>query len=190
MNAYRPQSSIEGRAYATAHAKHAGKRLNPFSNYSFIERPKAVAHELANAGYGQRTIAAGLLYAVPEHDRVDGVRTVRKFGHDIASLVETVSPNPSVQDPSEQHEIYLARLFKTQSMGALSLAAAIDLTKVNEILRAHELQGDNIWAPNGFNKEDSWWFATTSHQELNQRIPGNPIVVSFGEKILQLKDIT
>jgi len=82
-------SDLLMRAYAFADEKHSGQRR--MTGEPYIEHPIAVAGILAELGMDDPTLAAGLLHDVPEDCGVTFEEMARRFGAEVAQLVDGVT---------------------------------------------------------------------------------------------------
>ncbi|MBV9471133.1 MAG: bifunctional (p)ppGpp synthetase/guanosine-3',5'-bis(diphosphate) 3'-pyrophosphohydrolase, partial [Abitibacteriaceae bacterium] len=106
------------RAYAFASDKHAPQRRRTGEPY--IEHPIAVAGILAELGMDDPTLAAGLLHDVPEDCGVEFEEMVRRFGSEVAQLVDGVTKLKHIDFNSKQEK-------QAENLRKLFLAMAGDV---------------------------------------------------------------
>lgn len=92
------------RAYDVAELAHAGQKRK--SGESYIQHPLAVALLLADIGMDTDTIVAGLLHDVVEDNSdIDIEKLKRRFGRDVANLVDGVTKLEEIEEQIEQDHI-------------------------------------------------------------------------------------
>jgi GTP pyrophosphokinase len=106
------------RAYAFAHDKHEGQMR--MTGEPYIEHPVAVAGILAELGMDDPTIAAGLLHDVMEDCSVDFDEMVRRFGMEVAQLIDGVTKLKHIDFSSKQEK-------QAENLRKLFLAMAGDV---------------------------------------------------------------
>jgi GTP pyrophosphokinase len=106
------------RAYAFAHDKHEGQKR--MTGEPYIEHPVAVAGILAELGMDDPTIAAGLLHDVMEDCAVDFDEMVRRFGMEVAQLIDGVTKLKHIDFSSKQEK-------QAENLRKLFLAMAGDV---------------------------------------------------------------
>jgi GTP pyrophosphokinase len=106
------------RAYAFAHDKHEGQMR--MTGEPYIEHPVAVAGILAELGMDDPTIAAGLLHDVMEDCAVDFDDMVRRFGMEVAQLIDGVTKLKHIDFSSKQEK-------QAENLRKLFLAMAGDV---------------------------------------------------------------
>ena len=118
--AARPASDSEllMRAYDFAHEKHAPQKR--MTGEPYIEHPIAVAGILAELGMDDPTIAAGLLHDVVEDCGVDFEEMTRRFGAEVAQLVDGVTKLKHIDFSSKQEK-------QAENLRKLFLAMAGDV---------------------------------------------------------------
>ncbi len=106
----RARARIE-RAYDVAELAHAGQTRK--SGESYIQHPLAVALLLADIGMDTDTIVAGLLHDVVEDNSdIDIEKLRRRFGADVANLVDGVTKLEEIEEQIEQDHV--ERLVRAQ----------------------------------------------------------------------------
>jgi GTP diphosphokinase / guanosine-3',5'-bis(diphosphate) 3'-diphosphatase len=111
-------SDLLMRAYSFAHDKHEGQARRTGEPY--IEHPVAVAGILAELGMDDPTIAAGLLHDVLEDCGVSYDEMSRRFGAEVAQLVDGVTKLKHIDFSSKQEK-------QAENLRKLFLAMAGDV---------------------------------------------------------------
>jgi (p)ppGpp synthase/HD superfamily hydrolase len=150
-----------------AQARHEGQRRD--DDQPFVLHPQEVAKLLDEAGYPDHVVAAGALHDVLEDTDVEGEELERRFGPEVAGLVQSLTEDPSVEDKAEQRA-GLRRQVAGAGDEAAAVFAADKISKAREV-RLKAEHGD-------LTDEDS---AKIEHYDrslemLEAALPGNPLV--------------
>lgn len=121
-------------AYEIAEKAHAGQKRK--SGEDYIQHPLHTAMNLAKIGLGARTITAGILHDVPEDTDVTLEEVEKKFGKEIASIVDGVTKLGKIKLRGTKEEIYLENLRKM----FLAMAADIRVVLVKLADRLHNME--------------------------------------------------
>jgi len=121
-------------AYAFAEKAHKGQQRK--SGEDYIQHSLATAKNLAEIGMRSKTIAAGLLHDVPEDTQVTLEEIEKKFGHEIAFLVDGITKLGKIKLVGTKEEIYLENLRKM----FLAMAADIRVIIIKLADRLHNMQ--------------------------------------------------
>lgn len=97
-------------AYELALKAHEGQKRK--SGEDYIQHPLHIALTLAKIGMGSKTISAGIMHDVPEDTEVTLAEIEKKFGKEIASLVDGVTKLGKLRLRGTKEEIYLENLRK------------------------------------------------------------------------------
>jgi (p)ppGpp synthase/HD superfamily hydrolase len=135
---------------------HAGQlRRDPNRQVPYIVHPYSVGLLLAQAGYAEEVIAAGLLHDVLEDTDVTQAYIARLFKRRIAALVAEVTEQTEIKDWKERKLAFLASL-KQASPEALAIKCADHIDNLRGILRIAR-NGDDPWALFVGRAEKVWW---------------------------------
>jgi GTP pyrophosphokinase len=121
-------------AYAFAEKAHRGQKRN--SGEDYIQHPLATAEILAKIGMGGKTVAAGLLHDVPEDTPVSLEEIEKKFGKEIASLVDGVTKLGKIKLRGSREEYFLENLRKM----FLAMASDIRVVIIKLADRLHNMR--------------------------------------------------
>lgn len=97
-------------AYTFAEAAHRGQKRK--SGEDYIIHSLHVAKNLAEIGMDEKTIAAGLLHDVPEDTNVTLEEVEKKFGSEVALLVDGITKLGKIKLRGSKEEYYLENLRK------------------------------------------------------------------------------
>lgn len=109
-------------AYEFAEKAHAGQKRK--SGEDYIQHSLGTAVTLAHIGMGSKTIAAGLIHDVPEDTDTTFQEVEKKFGKEIAFIVDGVTKLGKIKLRETKEELYLENLRK------MFLAMASDIRVV------------------------------------------------------------
>ena len=137
-----------------AAARHAGQRREA-DQAPFILHPLEVAQLLRGRGYPDHVVAAGVLHDVIEDTAVSYADIERRFGHRVATLVQSVSEPPGAGSYA-QRKARLRDALAAASADAAAIFAADKVAKTRELrlglVRASDTQTldseklDHYWA--------------------------------------------
>ncbi|MFA7319076.1 MAG: RelA/SpoT family protein [Parcubacteria group bacterium] len=121
-------------AYELALGAHTAQKRK--SGEDYIQHPLHTALNLARIGLGARTITAGLLHDVPEDTAVTLEEIEKKFGKEIATLVDGVTKLGKIKLRGTKEENYLENLRKM----FLAMAADIRVVLIKLADRLHNME--------------------------------------------------
>ncbi|MDR3583069.1 MAG: RelA/SpoT family protein [Candidatus Pacebacteria bacterium] len=121
-------------AYEMAEVAHRGQKRKAGEDY--IQHPLHTALNLAKIGLGPRTISAGLLHDVPEDTQVTLEEVEKKFGKEVAAMVDGVTKLGRIKLRGTKEEMYLENLRKM----FLAMAADIRVVLIKLADRLHNME--------------------------------------------------
>jgi len=121
-------------AYQTALSAHAGQKRK--SGEDYIQHSLHTALNLAKIGMGSKTISAGLLHDVPEDTKVTLEEIEKKFGSEIAKMVDGVTKLGKIKLRGTKEENYLENLRKM----FLAMAEDIRVVLIKLADRLHNME--------------------------------------------------
>ena len=137
------RSPLVREALATAAEAHAGQVRNGSGGLPYIEHPKMVAERLAEVGYGDEVLAAGLLHDVVEDSDLTVANLHERFGAEIAGLVEVLSDAQSIEPYRERKDEHRGRIESVDG-DALAIYGADKLTNVSTLRSALAREGESV----------------------------------------------
>jgi len=121
-------------AYEVALKAHTGQKRK--SGVDYIQHPLHTALNLAKIGLGSHTISAGLLHDVPEDTQTSLSEIEKKFGKEIATLVDGVTKLGKIKLRGTKEELYLENLRKM----FLAMASDIRVVLIKLADRLHNME--------------------------------------------------
>lgn len=121
-------------AYNFAIEAHAGQKRRSGEDYA--QHPIAVAQILAEIGMGGKTISAGLMHDIPEDTPVTIEDIEKKFGKEIAGMVDGVTKLGKIKLRGSHEEYFLENLRKM----ILAMAADIRVIIIKLADRLHNMR--------------------------------------------------
>jgi GTP diphosphokinase / guanosine-3',5'-bis(diphosphate) 3'-diphosphatase len=126
-------------AFVMAQKAHQNQKRK--SGEDYIQHPLNTALNLAKIGLGFKTIAAGILHDVPEDTKVTLPEIEKKFGKEIAAMVDGVTKLGKIKLRGTKEEIYLENLRKM----FLAMAQDIRVVLIKLADRLHNMETlDNL----------------------------------------------
>lgn len=121
-------------AYEVALKAHTGQKRK--SGDEYIQHPLHTALNLAKIGLGSHTISGGLLHDVPEDTETTLAEIEKKFGKEIATLVDGVTKLGKIKLRGTKEELYLENLRKM----FLAMASDIRVVLIKLADRLHNME--------------------------------------------------
>ncbi len=121
-------------AYEFAEAAHRGQKRK--SGEDYIQHALHTALNIVKMGMGSKTTSAGLLHDVPEDTAVSLEEIEKKFGHEIAFMVDGVTKLGKIKLRGTKEEMYLENLRKM----FLAMASDIRVVLIKLADRLHNME--------------------------------------------------
>lgn len=109
----------------------------------FIEHPLAVAERLAEAGFDDEVLAAGLLHDVGEHAGVELSDLRGRFGDRVAGLVEAMTESASIESYEDRKEEHRSRV-AAAGEEARAIFTADKTANVAVLREAYAVEGEEV----------------------------------------------
>lgn len=138
------KASLVRRARAFAGRRHAGQ-IRKGDGRPFITHPTAVARILQRHGMPAEVVAAGLLHDVLEDTPTTAAELERRFGAEVARMVEEVTEAAKSVPWEERKAAYLAHLPRA-SRGALAISCADKTHNTESFLEAYDKEGPAVFS--------------------------------------------
>lgn len=131
---YRP---LTAKAMEFAAIKHQGQwRKHPTKKIPYIEHPALVGLMLAQAGYDDEVVAAGILHDVVEDCGVTLEELADKFSQRVARLVDQVSEPSKIMTWDERKQAYREKLDGAE-VEAIAIAAVDHLHNLRSLIEVY-----------------------------------------------------
>lgn len=138
------RSALIRGALSVARRAHAGQlRQTGCEEIPFIDHPLAVAELLAEQGYPEEVVAAGLLHDVAEHAEVEPGSLRGRFGDEVTGLVEALTEDASIEDYEERKKEHRERV-AAAGPRAQAIFAADKAANVAVLRDAYEVLGERV----------------------------------------------
>jgi (p)ppGpp synthase/HD superfamily hydrolase len=138
------RSEVVREALATAREAHAGQSRDTGSGeMPFIEHPLRVAERLAEEGFGEEVLAAGLLHDVLEHSDLEPAAVRKRVGEHVTSLVEALSEDDSIERYEHRKQEHRERV-SGAGREAMAVFAADKLANVEVLRDAYAEKGEEV----------------------------------------------
>lgn len=138
------RSALVRGALSVARRSHAGQfRQTGCDEIPFVEHLLTVAELLAEEGYPDETLAAGLLHDVAEHAEVEPESLRGRFGDEVVELVEALTEDVSIPDYEERKKEHRERVAAAGPQ-AQAIFAADKAANVAVLRDAYEVLGENV----------------------------------------------
>ena len=173
------------RARAFAARRHAGQ-LRKGDGQPFIRHPVAVARILARHRMPPEVVAAGLLHDVLEDTPTTAAELERRFGAEVARMVEEVTEPEKSRPWEERKAVYLARLPRA-SRGALAISCADKTHNTESFLNAYEKEGPVVFSrfSRGIGKRLDYHRGVL--RGVRRAWPGCPLLPELGRAVRRME---
>lgn len=178
------RSPLTRAALAFAEGHHSGQTRVVDGEIPLVTHPIEVACLLHEAGYPDEVVAAGVLHDVLEETHADATQLEEKFGADVASLVETVSDDPSIDDDTERRAALRRQVAEADDRAA-AVFAADKVSKARE-LHARARRRGRI-EPSDRGKLEHY---DASLVMLSARIPGHGLLDQLRVEVAALHSLS
>jgi guanosine-3',5'-bis(diphosphate) 3'-pyrophosphohydrolase len=138
------RSALVRGALSVARRAHAGQfRQTGCDEIPFIEHSLAVAELLAEEGYPDEVLAAGLLHDVAEHAEIEPGSLRDRFGEEVAGLVEALTEDAAISGYEERKQEHRERV-AAAGPAAQAIFAADKAANVAVLREAYEILGEDV----------------------------------------------
>lgn len=109
----------------------------------FVEHPLAVAERLAEEGFGEEVLAAGLLHDAVEHAGYELSELRQRFGDEVADLVDVLTEDERIESYEERKEEHRRRIAEAGA-NARAIFAADKMANVEVLREAYAVEGEDV----------------------------------------------
>ncbi|WP_163652149.1 HD domain-containing protein [Listeria sp. PSOL-1] len=164
---------------------HLGQKRK-ITGEKYFSHPLNVARLLANAGFSEEVVVAGLLHDVVEDTEITSQEIERQFGKPVAELVAAHTENKALSwEERKAHTIETVRL------GSLAEKALIVADKYDNLLSiqyAFSSEGKRVWSYFKRSYSEQKWYYESVAKEMSFGL-GVPEIPSFFFSYAQLVPI-
>lgn len=151
----------------------------------FVEHPQAVAERLAEEGFGEEVLAAGLLHDAVEHAGVELSEIAQRYGQKVADLVVALTEDETIQRYQERKEEHRKRVAAAGS-DARAIFAADKMANVEVLREAYDIEGEDVDAALPVPLDLKIYVWELDLEMLFDESPGVPLVDRFADEMTGL----
>lgn len=138
------RSPLVREALALAHDLHVGDwRETGSGEIPFIDHPLAVGELLAEEGFGEKVLAAGLLHDALEYSFISLAELRERFGIDVAAVVYAMTENTELECYEARKQDVRERVAAVGPDGWMVFAAD-KLANVSVLREAYAVEGEDV----------------------------------------------
>lgn len=180
------RSALVRGALSVARRAHAGQlRQTGCEEIPFVEHPLAVAELLAEQGYSDEVLAAGILHDVLESAEVSADSLRARFGDGVAALVEALTEDASIDGYEERKREHRERV-AAAGAPARAIYAADKATNVAALREAYEVLGEGVEEALPVSLDVKILVWEFDLEMLFAKSPGAPPVDRFADEMVAL----
>lgn len=185
IDAAAERSDLVRQALEVARQAHAGQTRTGSGGRPYIEHPVAVAERLAETGYPEEVLIAGLLHDVVEDSAltVDDIR--ERFGGHVAELVGVLTEDVSIEPYEPRKKEHRERV-GAASPEAQAIFAADKLTNVGMLRNAYETAGERAGEDLKVSLDDKVRMWELDLEALREHAPDLPLVDELSSQLAGL----
>lgn len=162
----RERSRLLDRALELARASHEGDRARGVTD---VEHPLTVARLLAEHGFSDEVVAAGLLHEVVEDSTTDLDEVGERFGAEVRELVAAMTENPTIRSYPRRKAEHRARV--SGHPRAAAIYAADKLAKLRDVNSTDQIPDRQLE------------HYRETLRTLSRRYPGLPFLAELREEL-------
>jgi (p)ppGpp synthase/HD superfamily hydrolase len=186
IDAVAERSDLVRDALSMAREIHDGQvRETGSGAIPFIEHPLAVAERLAEEGFGEEVLAAGLLHDVVEHSDVKLSEVSERFGDEVADLVAALTEDETIERYPERKEEHRNRVAAAGG-DARAIFTADKMANVEVLREAYDVHGEEVDAELPVSLDLKIYIWELDLEMLFNESPGVPLVDRFADEMTGL----
>jgi (p)ppGpp synthase/HD superfamily hydrolase len=151
----------------------------------FIEHPLAVAERLAEEGFGDEILAAGLLHDAVEHAEVELSELARRYGEKVAGIVAAMTEDETIERYQERKEEHRGRV-AAAGPDARAVFVADKMANVEVLREAYDIEGEDVDAALPVSLDLKIYVWELDLEMLFNESPGVPLVDRFADEMTGL----
>ncbi|HEX2095883.1 MAG TPA: HD domain-containing protein [Solirubrobacterales bacterium] len=180
------RSELVRSALSLAREAHAGQvRKTGSGELPFIEHPIAVAEHLAEEGFGDEVVAAGLLHDVVEHTDVALDELRNRIGNEVADLVGVLTESETI-DPYEARKEEQRERIAAAGHEVHAVFTADKTANVETLREAYAVKGEDVDAELPVSLDLKIFVWELDLEMLFRRAPDLPLVDRFADEMARL----
>lgn len=159
------------------------------SSVPYITHPVGVSAILAQHGYAEEVVLAGLLHDVIEDAQVLPGELARRFGARVASLVQGVTEQKQAHGKDIRWEVRKAQQLEhlcEADLDVVALKAADALHNVRSITRDLRVRGDSVWSVFKRSRDSQLDYYRAVARITRERIGAVPLAGELHEAVEEL----
>ncbi|MBU1046198.1 HD domain-containing protein [Patescibacteria group bacterium] len=160
------------------------KRKN--DGFPYIIHPFMVANKLAQHGFGDKVIAAGLVHDVLEDSDTSRSELVKDLGEDVVSIIDAISEDMDLEWEIRKEQY--AKDLKEASVETKAVSVADKIHNMGNMLETYKKEGEDLWKKFGRGKEKKIWFEELVLQALKDSWE-HPLVNEYEDLIKEFKKL-
>jgi len=177
--------NIIEKAARIAIIKHKDQRRKD-EDFPYIIHPFMVANKLAQNGFSDEVIAAGLVHDVLEDSDTSRHNLAQELGENIVNIVSEVTHDDSL-DWEAIKEKY-AKSIENISMEAKAVIVSDKIHNAENIMEAHKRLGSDLWKKFNRGKDKKIWFEELVLQSLKKSWE-HPLIDKYESLIEEMKKL-
>jgi (p)ppGpp synthase/HD superfamily hydrolase len=180
------RSALVRDALALARDAHDGQvRPTGSGEIAFVEHPIAVAEHLAEDGFGDEVMAAGLLHDVVEHAGVALDELRARFGEEVADLVGVLTESEAIEPYEARKEEHRERV-AAAGREAHAVFTADKTANVETLRGAYAVAGEDVDVDLPVSLDLKIFVWELDLEMLFRRAPELPLVDRFADEMARL----
>ena len=180
------RSPVVRKALAVARRAHEDQvRDNGAGPAPFMRHLLEVAEQLAQEGFPDEVIAAGLLHDTVESGGLSVDRVRADFGDSIAHLVDVLSERPEIESHDERKDD-LRRRVAEAGPAAQAIYAADKLSNVEALREGYAVRGEDVDENLKVSLDEKVLVWEKDLEMLRAHSGGTPLVARLGDSLAEL----
>jgi guanosine-3',5'-bis(diphosphate) 3'-pyrophosphohydrolase len=173
-------------AVSMAREIHEGQvRQTGSCEIPFIEHPLAVAERLAEEGFREEVLAAGILHDVVEHGDVDLSEVAKRHGEEVADLVAALTEDETIEGYQERKDEQRKRV-AAAGADARAIFTADKMVNVEVLREAYDVEGEEVDAELPVSLDLKIYIWELDLEMLFNESPGVALVDRFADEMTGL----
>lgn len=173
------------RIMALAH----GSQVRKTDGSPYVAHPAVVGLILAQAGFPEAVVAAGLVHDVLDDASYDRAALAAELGEEVAGIVAEVSEGASDASTWEQRKLDYVRAITNGSAAAKAVSVCDKIHNLQSILHGYAQQGPALWGKFNRGREQQLWLFEQLLAAYRHRW-NHPLVEEYAELLAQVRSLS